>query len=211
MTETEALTAEAAVATLGRLEGLNEALRRRTSGLTWMVWGLASPGIFFTYSFWALLVEFHAPTWWVAFAFLWIPWVAAGTLATVALWRSAGLVVPRVGSRRQGLITFIVFLLVMNLAWPLAHAFDLSLVEPALMLAALGFTSAALGIAGVNCPTREERVLTLGVGVALFAVAVLGSLALPQREAAYAFFSLAAPLVTGAGYFANGLWLTLRG
>lgn len=210
MTETDALSIQGAVATLGRMEGLHEALRRRTSGLTWMVWGLVGPGIFFTYSFWALVVEFYAPSWWRAFPLLWIPWVAAGVLATLALWRSAGLVVPRVGSRRQGLVTFLVFLVVMNLAWPLSQALDLTPVEPALMLGALGFASAALGIAGVNCPTREERLLTLVVGLVLLGIALLGSLALPDRDAAYAFFSIVAPLVTGAGYFLNGLWLTLR-
>lgn len=211
MGDAEPLTVQGAVETLDRLENLNEALRRRTSGLTWMVWGLVGPGIFFTYSFWALLVEFHAPTWWIAFPFLWIPWIVVGTLATVALWRSAGLVVPTVGNRRQGLLTFLVFLLVMNLAWPVAQAIGLTLVEPALMLGALGLASVALGVAGINCPTRDERALTLGVGLALIAVTAAGSLALPNRDAAYAFFSLVAPLVNGAGYFLIGIWLTLRG
>lgn len=211
MGESESLSVRGAVQTLEQMEGMHEALRRRTSGITWMIWGIVTPGIFFTYSFWALVVEFYAPSWGGAFPFLWIPWIIAGVAATVALWRSAGLVVPTVGNRRQGILTFLVFLLVMNFAWPVSEAVGFGLVEPALMMVALGFGNVALGVMGVNCPTREERVLTLSVGAGLIVVALAGSAGVAGRDAAYALFSIVAPLVTGMAYFVNGAWLTLRG
>ena len=83
----EPLTVRGALETLTRLEGLEIGLYRRLEGITWMLWGLVTAGIYFTFA--AVAQGFDpSPAW---LSFLWVPWVAAGIIATIRIWRTAHL------------------------------------------------------------------------------------------------------------------------
>ncbi|HVM45772.1 MAG TPA: hypothetical protein VM582_07525 [Candidatus Thermoplasmatota archaeon] len=78
------------------MAGYEEGLRRRTEGITWMIWALVFAGIAMSYWVMGLLSPPGAED---AAAILpdrglvtpWIGWAVAGGLATAALWRGAAL------------------------------------------------------------------------------------------------------------------------
>lgn len=89
----ETLTPQGAARILTDAAGFERSLARRTHGLTFMVWGIASSGMFCSYGFASVLDA----VWWV-YATLWVPWVVLGVLTTFALWRSAALSAPESGN-----------------------------------------------------------------------------------------------------------------
>lgn len=206
----EPLTARTAAETIGRLEGVHAALERRTSGLTWMVWGVVGPAIFLSYGFAgaAGLFETTAMTWWLAF--LWVPWVAMGVGITRVLWASAGLVIPvdnREG-RKGGLITMALFIGLIFLGFAARETLDLQFHESAMVLAMLGLASLAIGAFGVLCTDRTERRLWLGVGglliVTAFAIAAIFDA--DQHSAVVTSAAAASALA----WFVPGLYLATR-
>lgn len=80
------LSPQEAEAAIARLEAYAEPLAQRTGGITWMVWGIVTAGIFVTYEA-ALPAAAGNPVVW----FLWTPWVAAGVAVTRALWHSVAI------------------------------------------------------------------------------------------------------------------------
>src|SRR5438552_1798189 len=94
----DALSVTAAIQTLQRYEGFEARLYLRTEGMTWMLWGLVAAGIFLTYQAVAPFVAGHD---FLLVAFLWMPWSAAGVLATVALWRGARAANPGPATRED--------------------------------------------------------------------------------------------------------------
>ena len=99
---TETLTPQDAARTIAKARSWEAALEGRTAGLTWMIWGIVSPAIFVTYGFAATLATLAGaqPGWWMGL--LWMPWVAMGIVATVALWKTAGLAAPQLDDPREG-------------------------------------------------------------------------------------------------------------
>lgn len=93
MSETAELTPLEAARVLAKARDYDEDLRARTGGLTWMIWGFVSAGIFLTYS----LASVSGGEGW-AMGFLWLPWVVAGIVAMNALWRSAALSSRRIAT-----------------------------------------------------------------------------------------------------------------
>lgn len=210
-TNGEPLTARTAAETIGRLEGFHAALERRTSGLTWMVWGLAAPAIFLSYGFAGAAGTFEGwgSTWWASF--LWVPWVAMGVAATIGLWRSVGLVVPmdhRQG-RRGGILFMLLFLGLVFLGFTLLEFFDLPLHESAMVLAMVGLANVAVGSFGILCTDRVERRLWVGTGVGLAAVAALLTVALEADQ--HSAVTVAAAAAVAVAYFGSGLYQVTRG
>src|ERR1041384_5260432 len=101
MGESETLSVPQAIAEIQRISGLRDALQRRNIGVTWMIFGIATVGIFVTGDFIGVLAGTGENVGWI-FPFVWIPWVLMGCLATAGLWRSAARVFPGVGDRRYG-------------------------------------------------------------------------------------------------------------
>lgn len=80
------LTPKEARDTIARLEAFEAPLRRRTGGITWMIWAIVTAGIFISYEM-VQGITLPGPVLW----FLWAPWVAAGQLLTGAVWNSVAL------------------------------------------------------------------------------------------------------------------------
>lgn len=93
----ETMTPTDAARVLAEASGYEDALVQRTEGLTVMVWGLVTPGIWLAYA--GFGTRPIAP-------FLWVPWVAAGAVTTFFLWRSAALSQPGALGRQPGLAFF---------------------------------------------------------------------------------------------------------
>lgn len=207
----EPMTARTAAETIGRLEGVHAALERRTSGLTWMVWGIATPAIFLSYGFAgaAGAWEESATTWWATF--LWVPWVAMGVAATIGLWRSVGLVVPmdhRQG-RRGGILFMVLFLGLIFLGFTLRETLDLKLHESAMVLLMVGAANVTIGSFGILCTDRVERALWVGTGagLAVVALAMTAVFNADQHTAA----TVAAAVAVAVAYFGSGLYQVTRG
>lgn len=185
-----------ALAEAARYEG---ALQQRTEGLTWMVWALATPAIFLTYGFAAVV---GAPG--HVMPFLWVPWVAAGVATTVALWRSAALSQPEIGE--DGGIPY---------AWRILGFTVLIAAGMALFgnegaagpLIVLGIAWAGEGAFDVWRMSRTGRACALVAGVALAAVG--GGLIVVGVPMGVA--GIVATVVSGFVPLVIGLWQTLRG
>jgi hypothetical protein len=200
MSETaEALSPLEAARVLAQARGYESDLRVRTSGITWMVWGLVTPAIFLSYAFASVV----APgAWWAGW--LWAPWIGAGTLVTSALWRSAAIQFPALRTftaAQFGLRFALVLLAYVVVFWLIPVR------GPGEALIAVGLTWLSMGALGVM-RVREKRrwvaiaagSITAGVGLVLFLLRV------PQDVA-----GTVSIVVSGAVPLAAGLWQTLRG
>lgn len=92
-----AFDARSAVSVIQDMEGYEEGLRRRTEGITWMVWALVFAGIATSYWVMGILAPpgSHDAAWRLlpdgGLVTPWIGWAIAGGLATSAIWRGAAL------------------------------------------------------------------------------------------------------------------------
>jgi hypothetical protein len=211
--ESEPLTPQRALAEIGRIEALHGALARRTTGLTWMIWGIVAPAIFMTYSFvGAAIIAFDAP---VAFLYpiLWIPWALLGLGTSGVLWRSVGLVIPvdRLRSLREGLLTGALIVGVIVGGMVLLFHVGFPIPENAMALLGLGAGTTVAGLLGLNSVDATGRRLWVLGGLLLVSIALGGTfllggdLALSRRT-----FSVIAPLAIGLVFFGGGLYLTSR-
>lgn len=202
-----AFTAKDAARAIDSVEGLEDALRKRTLGLTWIVWGLAGPGITLSYA----LADETLPRgaeW--AFATLWIPWVLAGYLATYALWRSAALTLredAREGHRefRRAVLVTLALMAVAAAIAPLAVPTVPVSVYVLLVLGALTALSGALGdrspfSAGVSR-------IAIGGGIFLLAAGLAAGMLGVRGVAADAIAAVAG----GAAFLGMGFVATMRG
>lgn len=209
--EGERLTPQTAAAEIRRIENLHDALGRRASGLTWMIWALVAPAIFISYDLAAAVITgdrslfFLYPT-------LWIPWAALGLAATVSLWRSVGLVVPIRSARLvEGAITAVVivglifggFIAISVMGGPVSvHAW---------ILMGYGGGLALVGVLGLNCYDRADRRFWIVGGLILVLVAVGGTLLSGgDVTASNAWFIVLAPLSTALVLFSGGWILSTR-
>ncbi|HWH09029.1 MAG TPA: hypothetical protein VNX21_07495 [Candidatus Thermoplasmatota archaeon] len=201
----ETLTPQEAVRALTKAQSWEASLLSRTAGLTWMVWGIATPATFLTYAFVAVLGDlqgFDVP-WWV-WNLLWVPWVAMGVATTVSLWRSAALAVPDLDSprdRRHAMVGGIVSSLLMFGAFLLLQP-----PSAVLPLGAIGAMWALMAIANVWRADRHSRVVGVVVGVTLIASAALMALLRLGVEAS----GILSIVVAGVVPFAAGLWHLAR-
>lgn len=166
-----------------------DALRQRTEGITWMVWGIVSPAIWLSYGLVGASFE-DFPVW---ARFLWAPWVFVGVVTTIVIWRSAALAAPRIVERERpgwliglawaGVTALLFFLLergvpglngavlplfVISSAWVLFGLVDLNRASPtgrrvSVVIGALTLTAAfALAFAASGHSTKDYILATWG-------------------------------------------------
>ncbi len=195
---------EEAVEEIGRVEALSDALEARTSALTWMVWGLTMAGIFVSYSYVGAIFDAYSSDVEILFPVLWIPWVAMAVVITRVLWSSAGLVMPAdlQGSDREGILSGIVFLGLIFGGLYLVSRVDVAMLEPAVVLLAVGVATGALAILGVNASGRIERRAGVLAGVGIAGVALVATPIVGTGGTGYAWLSLIAPVTSALAYFA---------
>lgn len=201
----ETLTPQEAARVLSKAQSWETALENRTAGITWMIWGIVSPGIFVTYAFASALAELEGIERGSWMGFLWMPWVAMGIVATAALWRTAALSVPKLGAAKEGRrILWTMLALGTGLSIALALAQPDSGTTP---LGGLGAMWLLAGVLNVFRGGREARVVTMTVGTILLATALVMTLTAAPLEVSGTVSMIAAAVVP----FGAGLWHVLRG
>lgn len=215
--EGEPLTPQRALAEIGRIEALHGALARRTTGLTWMIWGIVAPAIFISYALLGILIGFlfdgdgyHALR--ILVPVLWAPWAAIGFIATATLWRAVGLVIPRRSAQiREGILTGVIIVGIIFAGFAAIAVAKVPVVSFAWVLLAQGIGLVTVGLLGLNCNDATERRLWIFGGILLAAAALLGSLLLGgEILLARQWFTLIAPLASALVFFGGGLYLTTR-
>lgn len=215
MTETatgEGFTPQAALRTIEEASRYEEALRQRTEGLTNVIWGFVIPCIFLSYAMAGATFGDGAWPFWAQQ--LWLPWVAAGVVASVALWQTAALSAPRLsteGSWKGGLAVVAFYLVGWYVAYAVAPDFDPSVVFT--LLAGTAWT--LFGVLNVWRCSRVGRLFDLGIGVAIFASGLAAAFLLPEStEPAYmryVYGTVAGVAATSAFPIVGGLLQTFRG
>ena len=196
----ETLTPGEAARILADTSRYEDNLVQRTEGLTAIIWGLVTPAIWTSYGFADAMGGLTMP--WVAL--LWLPWVAAGALATTALWRSAALSHPGLSDHGnlQRWLRWLGMVVVLSVGFFVVRPMD-----PASPLIIVGLVWFAMGAFNVWDMSTRGRLLWGGCGVAL----LVTGLALIVLHAPMQAGGMVAVFVTGVVPFAAGLWQTLQG
>ncbi|MBI2078145.1 MAG: hypothetical protein HYT80_07225 [Euryarchaeota archaeon] len=212
----ETLSVKGALDTLRKLEGLEIGLYQRTEGATFMLWGLVNAGIFFTFTAFGAIFEENFPTW---ASFAWAPWVAAGMLATWALWRSAHVTAQMPASRGHGAREMVFYLTLYSVLF--VSGFTLyamsgglgDLKEPGIATIVLGLCSAGAAVLRRNRSTPAAQRIGIGVGILAIALTLVLSFAVSYSVdwQAYWYQSIAGVVTIGGGWFAGGFYLTMKG
>lgn len=200
-------SAKEAVQVIDAVQGFEEGLRRRTYGITWLLWGFVGSGIAMTYAY-AYLAVPHAWMW--LFALLWIPWVAGGYLASFLLWRSVGIAIgaePRAG-RAFGLRVTLVSLVFLVLAFGGGALLGPLMGPGGYTLAAVGFFSGLAGLLRLRyAPVQGDRFILAAASFVL----ILAGIAVALWSPSMAVGEVAAAIIGGGVYLAAGSIQTLRG
>lgn len=196
----ETLTASDAARILAETSRYEDNLVQRTEGLTAIIWGLVTPAIWLTYGFADTLGGLVMP--WAAL--LWIPWVAAGALASTALWRSAALSQPGLddGGHLSRWLRWLGLVAVISVAFAFVRPTDAA--SPLLVVGAVWFCMGAFNVWQMSRRGRWLWGICGGVLVVTGAALMLASA--PADVA-----GMTAILVTGLVPFAAGMWQTLQG
>lgn len=189
-----------------------EPLRQRTEGLTWMIYGLASPAIFLTYHAFYSLVPGPYPTWanWMALV-LWVPWIAAASVTSGLLWRSAALTAPAiVEDEPSGWVVTAAWLAAIAVAFggvfALTYLVSRSVAPSAYFLLWLGAAWAIMGATNVykSSPTGRRVSTIIGLATALVGLAV--ALGTTDDDAA----TVVAMIASGVFPLLGGGWQATR-
>ncbi len=213
MSEPETLTPRQAVDEISRLQGFDAALRRRTAGLTWMIWGFAVPGIFLSYVLAGNRLGDDFPLW--AY-FLWVPWGLLGGVASATAWRSAALAI-RIDERhlrRRIALTGLVILATLYAVFGLAHLLhQVGIHAGAAPLAGLGLACLIVGATGLRSSDRLGRDAWMLAGAILLLAGVAFTLAAVPLDDAQAedLYAILTPVSAAAAFFASGFYLSTRG
>lgn len=207
------LTPEEAIERIDEVDDLDDAIRQRTSGITWMVWGIAIAGIFVSYSYVGVLADAYDPQAANLNPFLWVPWVLLAVIVSRQLWHSAGLVleVEPSGLDVEGLLTGAIFLALTYGGILVVQELGVPLLEPAIVLLAVGVATGLLGILGLTTTSSFERWAAVVAGAFLVAVALGTTALVPGEGVGYAWFSLVAPVAVAVAYFGVGGLVAARG
>lgn len=228
-TETETFDAEQALATIDETLDRQAALRSRTEGLTWMIWGLVTAGWKLSYDAIAWIArpdgvpedvvpiltripEFSPLT------LVPLPWVLAGGLVTYALWQTAALTEPALEEDRPAgawLTTgWSVFVIVLwaTLFFGLVVPFEFPGTADTMSLIVLGITWSTFGwVRPIHLTDRGRRV-SVWIGLALLATGLVSAFAIGvDNPSGNAIATPIATLVGGGAPLLGGLWQTLRG
>lgn len=197
----ESLSPTEAVRVLRDASRYEDNLVQRTEGLTAIIWGLVTPGIFATY---ALGAETNGLTPLVA-STLWIPWVTAGMVATFALWRSAALSRPEIG--RDSSVLNILVKFVVGLA---LYSVVFFVVRPTSATAPMIIVGGMWLLMAFANPYRSSSRGRAVWGASGAALALAGA-ALLLLGADDAVSGIASLVVSGVVPLALGTWQTLQG
>lgn len=191
----DTLSARDAASAIARLEDVDDALRRRASGLTWMIWGIVAPATFVNYALVGALG--HAGEAWTRA--LWAPWALAGIATTIVLWRTSGL--PRASPGLRAKVALHIGLFVLGTVGLVAAARAAGIETPPTTVVAFGLSIVTLlsAITGLLAVDAFERVVRAVGGVVLFAGAMLAATS-PYAPA----------VAAGVAFFGGGLLLALR-
>lgn len=195
----ETFTPQEAARALAEASRFEDALAERTGGITWMVWGIVTPGIFLTYSFFGAL---DAGGWWLGL--VWMPWVAAGILTTVMLWRSAALAAPALDTQPSGSfwLRFLGFTALITLVMYLVRPDG-----PEAPLIVVGALWAGMGILNLWGASARGRRVSVAAGLPLVVAGIL----LAALDVPVEVGGMVAVAVSGLAPIAAGLYQTLRG
>lgn len=208
----EPLSPEEAAATIEKAAGYEAPLRRRTEGVTWMIWGLVPAGIQLSFDAAWSYVEHSWPGWLDPVILL--GWPILGILMTFAVWRIAVLNQPGVRVHRWrsvlGAVLWLpvvyaamgVTFLVSGIGW---HGAFLPLVGIGVTWLVLGATNAFKAT-----PTGRRTLVAIGAVILAVAVAIYASVDITSQPGTD-LTTLAAILVGGGVPVIAGLWQSLRG
>lgn len=195
----ETLTPQDAALAIARANQWEDRIIHRTEGMTWMVWGLVTAGIWVT-----LTAMSRGPQAILPMTLSWTVWVVAGFGLTYALWRSAALTRPDV-IRTAPWWTYLVK--VAGIALAIASLnFVMQPTTPAYPLALMGFLWIALALLSRRW-SRLGKITALAIGAAV----IIGGLALPYLVGGMEEMMLAAALIGGIIPTVGGFYQTLRG
>lgn len=208
------LDAREAAETIDGLQSVDDALARRTAGVTWMIWGLVAPAIFVTYAAFGSALRGTSLS--ALQGLLWAPWALLGSVATWAAWETAGTARPELQGGTGRLVGgVLLFLVAIFVALGLGSAAGVApgVGEDLVVLAGLGGGALVAGVVGFPAPEREARRLYLASGAFMVLVAGVGMFALaglPRGTAAVAGAGLAS-VTSALALFLPGLVLTRGG
>lgn len=204
---------------------VEESLRSRTEGLTWIVWGLVSAATFLTFEAVTSLYYGNTPfaqdvpyeeqraPWWTGG--LWVPWLLIGILTTYALWRSAALASPAVAERGpRHLVVLVGWVAAVAAGWTLALLALPDANVSTFPVLGLGTAWIFLGALNLYRGSRRGRLVATAIGAAIFLLGfVMAATVSPHAsvDRSAAVVGLFGAVVTGLVPFAGGLWQTLRG
>ncbi|HWG90201.1 MAG TPA: hypothetical protein VNZ52_05055 [Candidatus Thermoplasmatota archaeon] len=195
-----------AVKDLDALSSFEAGLRQRTEGICWALWGLTTVGIFLTYGFVGHAWGGSLP-WWATQ--LWVPWIAAASLLTAALWRSAALSAPqpiREGEDRwwMHVLVWAGFTALLTTA---AFYLPGGIRVPVRALFILGSLGVFLGLTNILRYTPVGRKVALWGGATMAASAATFAL----LDVGYPIVTALCALAGGLPWFVGGLLETVKG
>ncbi len=205
----ETLTPLDAAEALRSLEGFEEKLDRRTGGMTNMVWGLASAGIFLTYGSASEWIAEQALHW--LFSLLWIPWVAGGMALTGALWSSKAVTMGRDPESRGSLLASLGFTgaflaILAAVALVGGRLLDLDWDTNTTLVLVNGLF---IGLIGTAHRRHDKACAAYTLGAAV--VVVLAAIVLAATGLADAPANLIGAAVVGGAWFGSGWLVYLKG
>lgn len=212
----EPLTVPGALKTLQNLEGLEIGVYQRTEGTTWIVWGLVTAGIFFTYSTFAQGLDGEF-AWYLAF--LWVPWIAAGLVASAFMWNAAHVKAPPPEVRAKGIREMVTVTLFFLAMFFLGFTIYQGLVEDRSGLREPGMAHGILGLASIGfgflprprCSPGARRMVTVVGVLNIVAVLVLAFVPYASVGQSYLVQTLLGALLGGGGWFLGGIYLLGKG
>lgn len=195
----ETMTPQEAALAIARANRWEDRIVHRTEGMTWMIWGIVTAGIWVT-----LTAMSRGPMAIVPMTLSWSVWVLAGFALTYSLWRSAALTRPD-AIHTAPWWTYLAKVAGIALAIASLH-FVIQPTTPAYPLAMMGFLWITMALLSRRW-SRLGKVTALGIGGSV----VFGGLALPFLATGMEAMMLTAALVGGIIPVAGGFWQTLRG
>lgn len=199
-----------ALATIARTTAFEEPLKRRTEGVTWMVWGFVTAGVMLSQNAVTLALGFHPDRdMWV------VPvlWLLAGVAATTAVWRIAAVAKPEAHpGRRSAVLSIAAVVGLLALIWIPAGLLLPDEAQAALVPLTIGAPWLALGLVNAHRGTTFGRRVMLAIGGLIMLAGLAWAPFVPGlAHHGYHHTTLVAALVGGAVPLVLGFWQAVRG
>lgn len=197
-----------AVEAIGRATAYDMPLRRRTEGVTWMVWGLATAVAFLAFTT-------TDPTRFVSWLLMIVLWPLLGIVGTSAAWRIAALSRATLAPQASRMsATAIVIMVALALALVAALAITGGQGPSPLLMASaisvLPWASLAVLQWRRMTPGGQRTTVWTGVAMGMATLLLLEFVIVPDGEHFEANMLLSLALMGGLP-FALGLWRVFRG